>query len=61
MLSDAETITIPMKDIKLVRSISIEALIIIDQNTYYYIKTHKPRAPSTYVAGWRFLTGKDYI
>lgn len=61
VLSDAETITIPMKDIKLVRSISIEALIIIDKNTYYYIKTHKPRAPSKYVAGWRFLIGKDYI
>ena len=59
-LNENETITILLDTVKLVMSISIEALLIIDQDRYYYIKTHKPRATSKYVAAWRYLIGKDY-
>ena len=59
-LNEDETIKIPLESIKLVMSISIEALLIIDQERYFYIKTHKPRATSKYVAGYRYLIGKDY-
>lgn len=59
-LNENETIAIPLDSIKLVMSISIEALLIIDQDRYFYIKTHKPRATSKYVAAWRYLIGKDY-
>ena len=59
-LNEDETITIPISNIKLVMSISIEALLIITPETYYYIRTHKPRATSKYVAAWRYLIGKDY-
>ncbi len=60
VLNENETITIPLDTVKLVMSISIEALLIIDQERYFYIKTHKPRATSKYVAAWRYLIGKDY-
>ena len=60
VLNENETITIPLEKIKLVMSISIEALLIIDNERYFYIRTHKPRATSKYVAGWRYLIGKDY-
>lgn len=60
VLNENETITIPLDTVKLVMSISIEALLIIDQERYYYIKTHKPRATSKYVAAWRYLIGKEY-
>lgn len=60
VLNENETITIPIDTVKLVMSISIEALLIIDQERYFYIKTHKPRATSKYVAAWRYLIGKDY-
>lgn len=59
-LNENENVIIPLDTIKLVMSISIEALLIIDQDRYYYIKTHKPRATSKYVAAWRYLIGKDY-
>lgn len=60
VLNENETITIPLESIKLVLSVSVEALLIIDQNNYYYIRTHKPRATSKYVAAWRYLIGKDF-
>ena len=60
VLNESETITIPLDTVKLVMSISIEALLIIDQERYFYIKTPKPRATSKYVAAWRYLIGKDY-
>ena len=59
-LNENENIVIPLDSIKLVMSISIEALLIIDQERYFYIKTHKPRATSKYVAAYRYLIGKDY-
>lgn len=60
VLNKDETIVIPLDKIKLVMSISVEALLIIDQERYFYIRTHKPRATSKYVAAWRYLIGKDY-
>ena len=59
-LNENDNIVIPLDTVKLVMSISIEALLIIDQERYFYIKTHKPRATSKYVAAYRYLIGKDY-
>ncbi len=58
---DGETkITVPMKQIKLVLNVSIEALIIVTDDHYLYIQSQYPRAAAKYVAAWRYLTNKDY-
>ena len=54
-------ITVPMKNIKLVLNVSIEALCIITDDYYLYIQTQRPRAAAKYVAAWRHLTNKEYI
>lgn len=53
-------ITVPMKNIKLVLNVSIEALCIITDDYYLYIQTQRPRAAAKYVAAWRHLTNKEY-
>ncbi len=60
LLNDNEKIVIYMNDAKLVMSVSTEALVIMDKDNYLYIRTHRPRATSKYVAAWRFLNGKEY-
>lgn len=57
---DEKTIVMDIKKMKLVMSISIEALILMDENNYFYIKPRTPRAASKYIAAWRYLNGKDY-
>ena len=57
---DDQVVTMPMDKMKLVTSISIEALILADDNHHFYIKSQIPRASSKYVAAWRYLNGKEY-
>lgn len=58
ILGDESKIILPHKDIKLVLNVSIEALIIINDDFYLYIQSQRPRAAAKYVTAWRTLTGK---
>jgi hypothetical protein len=57
---DDKTIVMDIKKMKLVMSISIDALILMNEEHYFYIKTQIPRASGKYVAAYRYLIGKDY-
>lgn len=61
ILGDNSKITLHHKDIKLVLNVSIEALIIINDDFYLYIQSQRPRAAAKYVTAWRTLLGKKHI
>lgn len=61
ILGGETRLILPHKDINLVLNVSIEALIIINDDFYLYIQSQRPRAAAKYVTAWRTLLGKKHI
>lgn len=59
-LSDSETVEMPIEKIKRVWVAAKDSFILVDDNHYFDISTHIPRAAIKYVAAWRYLRGKDF-
>lgn len=56
-----ERYEMPINKLHSVQTVSQSAVILIDDNNYFEIRSASPRSATMYVAAWRYLIGKEYF
>ena len=61
LVEEENTIVLKLDKLKRVQNASSQNLVIIDEDsTYYLLSSKRPRSSDKYVAAWYYLTGRDY-
>ncbi|MBQ7118057.1 MAG: 1-acyl-sn-glycerol-3-phosphate acyltransferase [Clostridia bacterium] len=55
-----KTIVMPVNKVKQSSLASKETLFLVDDEMFLDIRSQIPRAPTKYIAAWRYLNGKEY-
>lgn len=59
--TEKENIILPLNSLKRVQNASTQNLVIVDENSKYYLISSKtPRCSDKYVAAWYYLNGREY-
>lgn len=58
---NGDEIVIPFNKIQKANIAMRDYVLIVSDENYYEIRCKTPRAPTKYVAAWRFLTGREYL
>lgn len=57
---NGEIITVAMDKIIQVNLANKDSVFLVDKDNFYELNPKVPRAPTKYIAAWRYLTGREY-
>lgn len=60
ILDNGENVEMPIDKIKRVWVAAKDSFILVDDNHYFDVGTHVPRAAIKYIVAWRYLRGKEF-